>query len=57
MNELEHATRPKDFWAADQNDLETMVRFYDLPIELHRLAADASRLLSLRPYFTRLWVC
>jgi hypothetical protein len=55
MNEWEHMAKPRGLDVL-QSDLETSKRFFDGPLEHHLKVADAFRLLSLRPYFTRLWV-
>jgi hypothetical protein len=57
MNEWEHMVKPQGFSGASRSELKTFQRFYDRPLEDHLEIADAFRLLSLRPYFTRLWVC
>ena len=54
MNEWENMTEPQNLW--NLIELQTSARFFDMPLEVHRRLNDALRLLSLRPYFTRLWV-
>jgi hypothetical protein len=57
LNEWEHMVKPQGSLGASQTGLKTFQRFYDRPLEDHLKIADAFRLLSMRPCFTRLWVC
>lgn len=57
MNEWEHMLEPQGLDRSAQTGLKTSKRFFDKPLEDHLKIADAFRLLSNRPYFTRLWVC
>jgi hypothetical protein len=56
MNEWEHVIKPQGLSRFLQYILETSKRLFDKPWEDHVKIADALRLLSIRPYFTRLWV-
>jgi len=58
MNEWEHMLKLKGFqgWSRHKK-LPTFERLFEKPLEDHLRIADALRLLSTRPYFTRLWVC
>jgi hypothetical protein len=53
MNEWEHMIKPKGPFGSG---LDTFKRFFGKPLEDHLKIADALRLLSIRRYFTRLWV-
>ena len=57
MNEWEHMTKPGGPFRYLQQDLKTFERFFDGPLEHHLKITNAMRLLSIRPYFARLWVC
>jgi len=57
MNEWEHVARPECLHAHKQGErCDTGTRLLQLAPETHQRAIDAFRILSLRPYFTRLWV-
>jgi hypothetical protein len=57
MNEWEHMVEPRGLnWSILPN-LGTYRRFFGKPLEDHLKTANALRLLTMRPYFTRLWVC
>lgn len=56
MNQWEHMKRPADGSGYGLREAQTLVRIFDLPQEMHQRIIDALRLLSLRPYFSRLWV-
>jgi hypothetical protein len=56
MNDWEHMTKPGTLWHS-QAFLDTFKRFFNKPLKRHLEIARALRLLSIRPYFTRLWVC
>jgi hypothetical protein len=67
MNEWEYMTKPGGLSPYFQprglseylpNDLKpSRERFWDGPLEHHLKITNALRLLSIRPYFARLWVC
>ena len=57
MNEWEHMAKPTNLPGRPQPKLKTYKRLFDKPLEEHLRIADAFRLLSIRPYFARLWVC
>ena len=57
LNEWEHMTKPQGLDGLVQINLETVRRFLDQALEDRLKIADAFRLLTIRPYFTRLWVC
>ena len=58
MNEWVHMTKPGGLSRYSQKDLKpSRERFWDGPLKYHLDVTDALRLLSIRPYFARLWVC
>jgi hypothetical protein len=57
MNEWGHMVKPRDIDRSVPIGLKTSKRFFDRPLGDHLKIADAFRLLTLRPYFARLWVC
>jgi len=57
MNEWEHMAKPQGLDELVHIDLKTFRRLFDQPLEDRLKVADAFRLLTIRPYFTRLWVC
>jgi hypothetical protein len=57
MNEWEHMAKQQAFYWDLQSELRTFRRLLNKPPEDHVKITYASRLLSIRPYFTRLWVC
>jgi hypothetical protein len=57
LNAWEHMLKPLDLDRSVPTGLKTSKKFFDKPLEDHLRIADAFRLLTLRPYFTRLWGC
>lgn len=57
MNEWEHMSRPAELRGFELRGSQALDRIFELPQDVHQRIMDALRLLSLRPYFSRLWVC
>jgi hypothetical protein len=57
MNEWEHMVKPEGHFTFLQPKLKTWKRLYHTKLDDHRRIVNALRLLTIRPYFTRLWVC
>ena len=57
MNDWEHMVKPQGLESYVQTELRTYRRFFSRSLKDHLKISDALRLLSIRTYFARLWVC